>query len=335
MDEMIFNAIDDVVLESEFDTAYALAQGYLKAIAILESDDVTGEAEGFAIFQESGDEKDKKKSKEEKKDAAKGGLINAIKRMFAAIAAKFKKSEETNPTKVDEKKKSKLKKLGIVAGVTTAAAGAALIVKKASDNRTDAEIQDELRKMANSSEENAIKVHDALATIAIKNGGKVYFDAPPIEPIADMVKKIAKFLDNPGTDQETNKIVEEVNKLCVYDKAALRNYELGDYNRQYEKCYKVILTDIGIIVDKDPDPNSSDGSIRVLAAFNKLESKAWRRVSSTLDKVQNAIYSLNYTDDNGEKHGIGVKPTSTGKVTTAEKAAEAEEKFVQKHADRL
>lgn len=317
MNEMIFNAIDDVVLESEFDTAYALAQGYLKAIAILESDDVTGEAEGFAIFQESGDEKDKK-SKEEKKDAAKGGLINAIKRMFAAIAAKFKKSEENDPEKLDEKKKSKLKKFGIAAGVATATAGAVLIAKKAANNRTDAEIQDELRKMASSSLKNADKVHNALSTIEIKNGGKVYFRAMPVKPVETILKKIAKFLKKPGSVEEAQKIVDEAKALCEYNKDAVGEQELGEFAGHFSACILVIEKDLNPIVSAAPDPNSSDATIKVLGALNLVESKAISRARAVLHSVDNAIYNLHYIDEVSGEY-VGLKRTDDGlKVDTAE-----------------
>ena len=334
MDEMILNEIEDVVLESEFQTALALANSYLKAIAILESEDVTNDLDCFAIFQESGDEKDKKKkSKDDKKEEAKGGLINAIKRLFASIAAKLKKSEENNPDKVDEKKKAKLKKFGIAAAVTSAAAGAILVVKKVSKNRTDAEIQDELRKMGSSSDENASKIRKALATIEIKNGGKVYFDSIPIEPIVAEFEKIYKFLSKPGSDEEGYKILEETKKLCDYNnyKESLRQYDMESYMKQYEKGKDIIQSKIGSIVNtaqsNTSTSNYTDGTVKVLTAFNKLRDLVWNGyVLATVTVVSNAIMNLHYTDKSGNKHGV--VPTPDGKkvntVENVEKKAKPE-----------
>ena len=309
MNEMIFNEIDDVVLESEVETAYALAQGYLKAIAILESDDVTGDAEGFAIFQESGDNKDKKKSKEDKKDEAKGGLINAVKRLFAAIAAKFKKAEEKDPEKLDEKKKSVLKKLGIAAAVTTAFAGVTAILAKASTNRTDAELADAIRKMCSVDDEKAEAVKEALKSIEIKNGGKVYFKIDlDLAALDSWFKKAADSLKNGGKNAEA--VITASNDLY---KVRKKEYSWSEFTKQADKIKNGSLNSLREYIGKESEKDS-------------VYTMLWmKRVVATEKKITDAVFKLQYWDDD-KKEARGVVPnTTTKKVELA--SGEKTEKY--------
>lgn len=328
MNEMIFNEIDDVVLESEVETAYALAQGYLKAIAILESDDVTGEAEGFAIFQESGDNKDKKKTKEEKKDEAKGGLINAVKRLFAAIAAKFKKAEEKDPDKLDEKKKSTLKKIGIAATVTTAFAGVTAILAKVSTNRTDAELADAIRKMCSVDDEKAEAVKDALKSIEIKNGGKVYFKIDlDLAALDSWFKKAAESLKNGGKNAEA--VITASNDLYKVHK---KEYSWSEFTKQADKIKNGSLNSlqeyIGKESEKDSVMHNTDEAlyVRLLKVFNDAYTMLWmKRVVATEKKITDAVFKLQYWDDD-KKEARGVVPnTTTKKVELA--SGEKTEKY--------
>lgn len=327
MNEMIFNAIDDVVLESEFDTAYALAQGYLKAIAILESDDVTGEAEGFAIFQESGDDKDKK-TKEDKKNEAKGGLINAIKRMFAAIAAKFKKSEESDPEKLDEKKKSILKKIGIAATVTTAFAGVTAILAKVSTNRTDAELAEAIRKMCGVDDEKAEAVKEALKSIEIKNGGKVYFKVDvDVAALDSWFKKFDEVLKHGGTNAEA--VISASNDLYKVNK---KEYSWSEFTKAANKVKNGCLADlkdkVEILNKKDAELANIDEAttLRLLRVFNDAYTMLWmKRVVATEKKITDAVFKLQYWDDDKkEAHGV-VPNTTTKKVELA--SGEKTEKY--------
>ena len=340
MDEMIFNAIDNVVLESEFDTAYALAQGYLKAIAILESDDVTGEAEGFAIFQESGDDKDKK-TKEDKKNEAKGGLINAIKRMFAAIAAKFKKAEEQGDDKVDEKKKSKLKKFGIATGVASATAGALLILNKVKNNRTDAELKDEIRMTLArvTGDKNESVVKKAFNTIDIRNGGKVYFSTYNLKTMNSIFGDVTSFLKekNPKSEEKATKLISSMDKYnendSWKDKKIWKEYELSEFKQEYSTLKETVdeLEKVLKLVNNYNGENTtaSDVDVKVLASLQKLTNR-WVEVQQTKAKIVSAIYNLSFHDEQGVKHGLEL---SGNKLVSVDKKREAFEKITGKGED--
>lgn len=320
MNEMIFNEIDDVVLESEFQTALALANSYSKAIAILESEDVSVDADCFAIFQESGDEKDKKKSKDEQKEAAKGGLINAIKRMFAAIAAKFKKSEENDPEKLDEKKKSVLKKIGIAATVTTAFAGVTAILAKVSTERTDAEIAEAIRKMCGVDDEKEAAVKEALKTIEIRNGGKVYFKVDvDVAALDSWFKKFDDVLNHGGKNAEA--VISASNDLYTVNK---KEYSWSEFTKAANKIKNGCLADLKVRVEvlnkKEAELLNIDEAttIRLLKVFNDAYSMLWlKRVVGTETKITNAVFKLQYWDDKKkESHGV-VPNTTTKKVELA------------------
>lgn len=302
MNEMILNSIEDVVLESEFNTAYALANEYCKALAILESytDDDMNIINSFAIFQEAAKEDDKKS--DDKKDTVEGKKEGIIKKFISAVKAMmskiFKKSEDLvdekgsssdtetkgvsrnnsdddeNKTTINKTKKGNLvRAIAIIGGY--AAIATAITKKAVAEN----ELNDTYKRLI---KEEAIKTHAsqdeqqcALAYYFKTNQLVTATCVVDWKKAYEWMKKYAAWLkkfdsNNPTTEeiedlyQGTKNLVTEKNPSHINDIVTIS---------EYGKKMQPLIKEIGGIAKK---VSSRDGQ-----AFDKLDSALGNKVVYT------------------------------------------------------
>ena len=302
MNEMILNSIEDVVLESEFNTAYALANEYCKALAILESytDDDMDIINSFAIFQEAAKEDDKKDdgkndTVEGKKEGIFKKFISAVKAMMAKI---FKKSEDLvdekgsssdtetknvsrnnsdddeDKTTVNKKKKGNLvKALAIIGGYMTISA---VITKKAV---AENELNDTYKRLIN---EEAAKTN---ATLDEKRCALAYYFKTNQLVTATCVvdwkkayewmKKYTEWLKKFDSNSPTPEAIEDLyqgTKNLVTEKTPSHINDIVTIS-EYGKKMQPLIKEIGGIAKKV--------SLRKGDAFDNLDSALGNKVVYT------------------------------------------------------
>lgn len=333
MNETMFDLITESALDSEIRTAGALVESYAKAMTILENADAAAALDAFSIFQEAateaGDKKDEKEKKEEttekKKENVNKGLVNSVKRLLKALAAKFKRQEANDPNKLSAKDKAMAKKYGIIVDTTateTDASGPSasdiaftalsislrlirIIVPYVQEWR----INKELERLVNKCGKGEM-VDRALNSISVQPGGLISIRTTyNLSKTKSWFQKAYKYLQfETGNEKKLGDAASAKRMIRKSEKL----YNLSSFEKWYTEVNNGVIGKIGALVAKAESIDESEITPEYAAAvknISELYVDVWvNGIGGLIRTVKEVIFEL----INDSESRLGLKYTLIG-----------------------